>query len=365
MPDEFLKIFLLLSVGQGLTLSIMLLFKRKGVLVANRILSLFILLMILPLWNQYISFLPVQYQYLIIHPKAFYFPLLYGPLLYLFVLSFTRDKLPTKLTWGFLIAGPILGAFFKSGHFYWVEGGYSQQTWRIFFVLVSGQLSFYLISSWFRIEQFHRDIRQNLSNIDRAKLDWLAVLIIGYGVLVGIELVKIIASLMGFTILESMRLVVTISECIFIFLIGFWSINKPQILFEQILVKSDGKYANSTLSKSAAAELIARLKDVMVREEPFLDNDISLGMLAEQLNVTPHHLSQALNEQLNQNFYDFINSARVDKAKHILADAGFKQFSIIDIAYQVGFNNKTSFNNAFKKFTHSTPSQYRSDAVGI
>ena len=97
----------------------------------------------------------------------------------------------------------------------------------------------------------------------------------------------------------------------------------------------------------------------MKNEELFLDNEISLLSLSKKLNVTPHHLSQALNEQLNQSFYDFINSARILRAKEMLSDPSFHKMAIIDVAYQVGFNNKTTFNNAFKKHTQLTPSKFR------
>ncbi|MEW6983987.1 helix-turn-helix domain-containing protein [Colwelliaceae bacterium 6471] len=363
MTDEFLKIVLLLSVGQGFALSLLLLFKKKGSLWANRILSVFIVLIIIPLWNEYVSYLPDSYRNLTIHPTTFYLQFLYGPLLYLYTVSFTRADKVSTLIWGLLAAGPVFGALFKSAHFYWIDGGFSQQVWYWFFMLVSIQLACCLAACWLRIKAHHIDIKQNLSNLEKAKVDWLKLLIAGYALLLMIEMVKMSARIVGLDVLESMRLVVSISECIFIFLIGFWGISKPEIHFDQVLVKANSKYSNSTLSKNSALELITQLNALMQNEEVFLDNEVSLASLSEHLKVTPHHLSQALNEQLGQNFYDFVNSARIERAKTMLADAGFQKLPIIDVAYQVGFNNKTSFNNAFKKYTQTTPSQFRANSA--
>ncbi|BBN82772.1 hypothetical protein PA25_27570 [Pseudoalteromonas sp. A25] len=209
------------------------------------------------------------------------------------------------------------------------------------------------------------DIKQNLSNLENAKLNWLKLLIAGYALLLMIEMVKMSSKLIGLDVLESMRLAVSISECMFIFLIGFWGISKPEIHFAQVLVKANSKYDNSTLTKNGSLKLINQLNALMRNEEVFLDNEVSLASLAENLNATPHHLSQALNEQLGQNFYDFINSARIKRAKEMLADAAFQKLPIIDVAYQVGFNNKTSFNNAFKKYTQTTPSQFRANSMKV
>jgi len=359
MADEFLKIILLLSVGQGLALSLLLFFKKKGTRLANTTLAMFILLIVIPLWNEYIVFLPDLYHYLIIHPKTFYLQLLYGPLLFSYVVFYTKGEPLSPKIITLLVAGPLVGALFKTSHFYLIDGGFSQHIWYYFFMFVNIQLGCCLIAAWLRIRQHHMDLKQNLSNLEQAKVDWLMILIAGYAILLAIDIVKMSAKIMGADILDSMRLAVSISECVFIFLIGFWGISKPEIHFKQVLVKAKEKYGKSTLNELNSKAIIDQLTSIMQSEELYLDNEVSLASLSKKLNVSPHHLSQALNEQLGQSFYDYINSARIERAKQMLADAKFHHLAIIDIAYQVGFNNKTSFNNAFKKYTQKTPSQFR------
>jgi AraC-like DNA-binding protein len=362
MIDELIKIILLLSVGQGLTLSLLLLFKNKGDIIANRILSALILLMIIPLWNEYISTLSNSFSLLIFSPQVFYFQLLYGPLIYLYTMRYTKSSDLPIVTYALLLAGPIFGSLFKSSHFYLVEGGFSQFIWYLFFVTVIAQIAICLFASWLRLQQHDQDIKQNLSNLEKSKLDWLKLLIYGYTLLLAIDFVLVSSKILSLPILDLMRLAVNVSESLFIFFIGFWGMSKQEIHFEQVLIKASRKYDNSTLSQSDAETLVVKLRKLMKSEEVFLDNEISLVSLSKILKITPHHLSQVLNEQLGQNFYDFINSARIERAKEMLLNAGFQKLPIIDIAYQVGFNNKTSFNNAFKKYTQVTPTQYKAKA---
>lgn len=359
MIDEILKIVLLVSVGQGITFSSLLVFKSTGDRWANIILAGFILATIIPLWNEYVASLPSSDKLLAIHMKVFYLPMVYGPLLYLYTLRFTRADQPSRQTWSWLIMGPVLGSIFVTSHFYFSVSGFSQFTWYIFYFVINLQILACLIASWLRLKQHNSDIKQNLSNLDKSKLDWLKLLMSCYFLLLIVDFAQSSAKLMQLPVFELMHLLVSVSAGLFIFFIGLWGLSKPEIHFEQVLVKANRKYDNSSLSQTKALNLIKKLDSLMTSEEVFLNNEISLVSLSKKLDVTPHHLSQALNEQLGQNFYDYINSARVNRAKEMLLDNGFQKTPIIDIAYQVGFNNKTSFNNAFKRYTKVTPSQFR------
>src|SRR5439155_27331821 len=87
--------------------------------------------------------------------------------------------------------------------------------------------------------------------------------------------------------------------------------------------------------------------------------DLSLPKLAAKLALPTHHLSQIINARLNQNFFDFINSYRVEEAKQMLLDPAKKHYSLLVISEEVGFNSKSAFNTAFKKQTSLTPSEFR------
>ena len=91
----------------------------------------------------------------------------------------------------------------------------------------------------------------------------------------------------------------------------------------------------------------------------YRDETLSVNSLAQKLSIAPRYLSQVINEQLNKNFSEFVNGYRVEEAKKILADPKKLDYSMTDVAFEVGFNTKEVFNRAFKKYTEITPSQYR------
>jgi len=78
-----------------------------------------------------------------------------------------------------------------------------------------------------------------------------------------------------------------------------------------------------------------------------------------QVDIGPRHLSQVINENLNRNFFDFVNRYRVEEAKKLLINLDKSRNSILDVAFDSGFNSKSSFNMIFKKYTAMTPSQFR------
>ncbi|WP_055395456.1 helix-turn-helix domain-containing protein [Flagellimonas eckloniae] len=122
-----------------------------------------------------------------------------------------------------------------------------------------------------------------------------------------------------------------------------------------------GKYNASSLNKSASEELLHSIKNLFEQEQVFLDNTISLETVAEKLHASPRKLSQAINENENKNFSEFVNGYRIEKAKKLLADSDYNKEKIVAIAYDCGFSNATSFNLAFKARTQLTPSQYRKE----
>lgn len=123
--------------------------------------------------------------------------------------------------------------------------------------------------------------------------------------------------------------------------------------------KKQEKYKGSPLNHQFAGECIRKLRHLMEVDKVYLDADISLQSLAEKLSITSRLLSQILNEKLNQNFSDFINFYRIEEAKRILQTPRGAQMKIIALAFEVGFNTKVAFYNAFKKYTSMTPVQYR------
>ncbi len=119
------------------------------------------------------------------------------------------------------------------------------------------------------------------------------------------------------------------------------------------------KYKNSGLTDSLSEELKESLIRLFDQEKIYKESDISLDMLALKMNTTRHNASQVINEHFNLGFHELINQYRIREARYILDTDSQKNLNIIDIAYEVGYNNKVTFNKAFKKNTRLTPSEYQ------
>jgi ligand-binding sensor domain-containing protein/AraC-like DNA-binding protein len=126
-----------------------------------------------------------------------------------------------------------------------------------------------------------------------------------------------------------------------------------------LLEKSRRKHKTSILDPEKAERYLKKLFYVIEVEKVYTDEELSLQSLAEKLSIPPRELSQVINERLDMNYSNFINSYRIEEAKNLLFAPGENDHSILDIAYEVGFNSKAVFNRAFKKFTGMTPSQFR------
>ncbi|HDP26258.1 MAG TPA: AraC family transcriptional regulator [Deltaproteobacteria bacterium] len=126
-------------------------------------------------------------------------------------------------------------------------------------------------------------------------------------------------------------------------------------LIEKELKKN--KYERSLLKGLDTEVVYDRLTYLMGEEKIYKDFDLSLEGLAKMLCITPHQLSQFMNERLTTNFRNYINSYRIEEAKKILISESDK--NILAICYDVGFNSKSTFNQCFKKYTNKTPSEFR------
>ncbi|NRB53475.1 MAG: AraC family transcriptional regulator [Saprospiraceae bacterium] len=117
------------------------------------------------------------------------------------------------------------------------------------------------------------------------------------------------------------------------------------------------KYASNKIAHEEAEPILAKLKGLMYQEELFKNPNLKLPDVAKRLNITPHRLSQLLNDNLGTNFPSFVNEFRVENAKTLLLEN--KVFSLEAIGYECGFNSKSTFYATFKKYVGTTPAKYK------
>jgi AraC-like DNA-binding protein len=143
----------------------------------------------------------------------------------------------------------------------------------------------------------------------------------------------------------------------------FYSVMSYLILYYELSYKKitmTARYRSSALSAEDGLKYKSIIVEYVNRNESYKDHNITLGKFSKSLSLTPHVVSQVINEQLSCNFNDFINSYRIEEAKKMLNDPLLKNITVASIAYDSGFNTLSAFNTAFKKFTGLTPTQFRS-----
>ena len=144
-----------------------------------------------------------------------------------------------------------------------------------------------------------------------------------------------------------------------ILLIAAYLVGQHRPEFLQLLIREARRkrYERTLLKGCEVESLCKKLKQLMDEERLYLDEDVTLKEVANELNITAHQLSELLNVKLKMNFNSFINQYRIKEAKKMLIEESER--SVLSIAYAVGFNSKSSFYEAFSRFIGKTPVQYR------
>ncbi|MEM7572052.1 MAG: AraC family transcriptional regulator [Bacteroidota bacterium] len=119
------------------------------------------------------------------------------------------------------------------------------------------------------------------------------------------------------------------------------------------------KYVQQPLSNQESAQYLAMIRNKMETDKSYLNPDLTIQQLSQELKLPAKLISRVINEQLRLNFSAFINSYRIEEAKRRLKSAAYRPYTIASIAYDCGFNSISSFNTTFKVMTQQTPSQFR------
>ncbi len=123
--------------------------------------------------------------------------------------------------------------------------------------------------------------------------------------------------------------------------------------------KKKNKYQKTKLPENLAKQYQQRLLFLLEKEKIYRDSSLCIKTLSSKLSLPSHHLSQVINEKFHKNFYELINTYRIEESKKMLIAENKDQPKILAIAYDVGFNNLSSFNRAFKRHTGKTPTEYK------
>jgi len=227
----------------------------------------------------------------------------------------------------------------------------------------------YSLATFMVIHRHQKKLKELISfSSEKITLRWLLGLSItfytGYVVMFIFGGIDIMVGFMPFDPYE----LSFISLTLLTFLFGVFGFHQPSI-FEEVVrydikvkpleLEPDlKKYQRSGLKNEDVADLVNKVRKYMVIEKPYLDRELTIYDLSNQLKISRHTLSEVINEHMGMNFYNLVNEYRISEVKERMKSDEYRQLTILAIAYDSGFNSKSSFNTIFKEKTGQTPSEY-------
>jgi len=371
----------------GLILAILfiaLILTKKNKLIQDYYLAFFIFLLGTYLVLKYIFQNKLELNYPIIIYFDIYYWVLLGPTLYVYTLiSICKDN-RFKSKYLFTLIPALLVTILFYQYIFILPLDFISEEQKTFPIYVDigaiiwlyNSPIFYILTI-LTLRKHRKSIVNFYSSRKSVDLKWLYYLSNGFAVFLFLLLFKTtIRWLFNWEILLDFYGISVVVTVLYIFGIGFFGF-KQQGIFNNLPnfnensglsslktnnagnKNGNGNYQKSAIDETEAAKIISKLKILMAEEEPFLECELNLPMLANKIGVSTHKLSQVINKYFNKNFFDYINEYRINKVKSLLSDSANNHFKIIELAYQSGFNSKTTFYNLFKKNEGLTPSEFR------
>lgn len=356
-------------------LLLLFLFKAKKE-IPDYVLAAWLTLIALHLALHYLRFTSLDFEYPWLLGIILPLPVLHAVFLYLYTISLTENKLPhfpvilLHLLPFLLLAGLTLPfyqlspaekiAVFKAGG----KGFEWYSIIQLPLILLSG--GFYSVLTLLKIRKYRRKIPDFLSNTDHKMLRWLEYLTIGLGLI------------WLFTLLFDDNIIFG-GVTVFVLFIGFFGINQVAVFSSKVennsssiagshsgstqedqpgTIERKEKYAKSGLDSRQVSEIMSKLEQIMLVEKPFKESELTLNDLARRIDLNPNQLSQVINSETGNTFYHYINTYRIHEFLHLISLPENKKFTFLALAYDCGFNSKTTFNKYFKIQTGKTPSEY-------
>ena len=368
--------FFLVGIFLAIFLGLLLLIKKKKSR-ADKILTIWIFFLIITQLLRYFTWTRYFFKYPHWLGVELSLPILHAVLLYFYVREITGN--PLKNFGSILVhfATTVL-LFLLVIPFYRLSGDekinvyQNQNTEFVWFETIALPLLVlsgiaYSVWSLILIKRHQQSIQNDFSNTDKKELQWLKFLVIGN------------ATLYILSIFYDNH-VIFAGIVILVLFIGFFGINQLDIFHTRLVHTSSmgssmgssqdaqsrikksrpisKRYAKSGLNDEMASEIYSKLIAFMDDNAIYKNESITLTEFANLLKVHPNHLSQVINEQEGKNFYHYINSLRIKEFIKLALLPENKKYTIISLAYDVGFSSKSTFNKHFKTSTGKTPTAF-------
>jgi len=368
--STFQQYFSVIGIFQGCLLFILL-------VTDSRLSSASLVLGVLCLCLALLLFLPFVMTNEQLQPAAwlagwiFYLPASLGGLGYIYCRNSILNK---PFNWRDLIhIAPLVICYLLTAEFLiysqselwaWVAG-VRTKSWRLIVseYVIFAQAFFYSGITALLVMRYQRRAHTRLANFNPTTFKWLwGFVLIGFSI-------WCVKAFMAFSphVSTTILYVSDILIVIFIYFVAMSQWKNPQLFTinqlpeekraQESAAKTQREVSAGALDSDTRANLFKAIKDQIEEQDLYRDSELTLSSLAEATGLSTHHLSEVLNQYEGKNFYQFINGYRVAHVcERLEKDTSGK---ILDIAMEAGFASKSTFNSIFKKFTGSTPSQYR------
>ncbi len=350
--DTWTSLFLF-AVGMGLFLFVLLITgkNRKNYPVAFLVLAFSLILFQYVLyWTRY----EIVFPYLVLIPQLCYYTT--GPLLLLYFLNLYKNNIKFNYVLHFIPAALMIipNLFIWLRYLGWTEAEipllwFARNPW-----FIAGHMSLYTLLVLRLIYTNKGKTTQYL----RLRHRWATTLISLYALF-------ILAYLSYFVLVRfpffnsSWDYMISLTMSFSIYAIGFFIFKQPQVFdgefYRQLFIPLQNK--KESFEQSLLNELYQNLTKYMETRKPYIENELRLVHLADQLGFSTHLLSKVINDKAGKNFNQYINDYRLEEAEELLKEASDR--SIQNIYFDVGFNNKATFYSAFKRKYGCTPTQFK------
>ncbi|WP_339835253.1 helix-turn-helix domain-containing protein [uncultured Maribacter sp.] len=379
-----MEVILNVGLGIGLLMFFILLFK-KGKQQGDYLFLAWILIMLAQVYFYFITIYHFEIQG-IIAILSFALPLLGSPLLFLYILCLTGHKVSWKIIIFHLSVYVIYVCLIfilqqDNSVLLIAKNGYLKlegtTTFWLRYYAVPLAISGLVYCIWdLRLLEKHRKSIANLYSFnERINLNWVSYIVYSFLALFLIASAWVFgATQFQLISLPNAFALVGISLCLMLSAFGFYGFRQTTVFsninildFEDSTINNTesekSTYLKSGLTWDKIQSLAQEIEVYMVKEKPFLNDNLNLTTFAKQLRISPSNLSQVINQYFEKSFYDYINQYRIEKAKTMFCSNNYSHLSILGIAYDCGFKSKSSFNRYFRKYTGKSPSSFKKNSI--
>jgi AraC-like DNA-binding protein len=222
------------------------------------------------------------------------------------------------------------------------------------------QVICYIIFSLLALRLYREQLKNNYSSITKIKLSWLKAFIFIAMAFTTIDLIPGIFLIAGNLTASGQVYGITILfHAVLQIIVPYYIIHKSVFSLQlSPQIERAEKYSTSPLSISQIKKHWQTITGLLEKKKLYLEPELKLDDLVARIGISRHHLSQVINSCSGKNFYDLINEYRIEEVKKMLFEHAEQNMSILSIAFESGFNSKSSFNQVFKKHTGTTPTMF-------